>query len=481
MTFFRSALTVLFRRIVGVYFREIEILGEAPSKAVGGRLFVSNHVNAIIDPILVLTTARCEISPVAKTTLWKVPGFRSLLNAVDAVPIARRVDDPKKTGGSNDKVFEHVARWLNRGGNILIFPEGTSHNEPHLTPLKTGAARMLLQAVSGAEAPRLTFQSVALEFDDREKFRSRVLLIYGPVRNVSDYVEGAPQPKPNIAAPSPIAQSTGSAQSPAVATTLVAALSPIASTDGIVAPPVAPPPNETFIEKITEQIRADLSELLVEGATWDERRLITRVAEMLANEAGERTLGSFNEIGRKVEASRKMLGGDVKTYQTIQRAVSDYYGQLHALGLKDEDICHKKTLKMASLVSGLLLLFSAPFAAIGMLLYAPPYWIIFLIASRIKSRDETSTIKLGLGLVLYPLWFFSLIVAIALWARSPWNWACLAMCVVTPAIAIYWLDKTPGMKRALRVFLPRKGLTRATLGRETAMALIKKTQQTLGL
>ena len=66
---FRRGLVWAFRRIIGVYFREIEVLGEAPPKGTRSRVFVSNHVNGIVDPILVLTAAPCDISPVAKSTL----------------------------------------------------------------------------------------------------------------------------------------------------------------------------------------------------------------------------------------------------------------------------------------------------------------------------------------------------------------------------------------------------------------------------
>ncbi len=290
-----SALRWIFRRVVGVYFREIEVLGEAPPRATRGRLFVSNHVNGIVDPILVMTAAPCDISPVAKSTLWKVPGFRWLLDAVDAVQITRRADDPTKQGGSNDAAFDHVATWLRRGGNILIFPEGTSHNEPHLTPLKTGAARMLLRARDAAPEGRaadaappgdLTFQSVALEFDDREKFRSRVLLIYGPVRSAADF----------------------------------------------------PDSGDVFADNVTARIRSDLSELLVEGATWEERRLIARVAEMLAHDAGDPTLAGWNALGRQVAAARRALEADPARVESIRRAVTAYHAELDALGLTDADI-----------------------------------------------------------------------------------------------------------------------------------------------
>src|SRR6476620_6844494 len=105
---FRRGLIWTFRRIIGTYFRAIETAGNTPTADTGGRLFVANHVNALVDPILVLTTAPCAISPVAKSTLWKIPGLRWLLDAADAVPIVRRRDVPDKSASDNEAVFVRV-------------------------------------------------------------------------------------------------------------------------------------------------------------------------------------------------------------------------------------------------------------------------------------------------------------------------------------------------------------------------------------
>jgi 1-acyl-sn-glycerol-3-phosphate acyltransferase len=142
----RAALVWAFRRAVGIYFRRIDAVGNLPDEDTGGRVFVANHVNALVDPILVLTNAPCVISPIAKSTLWNIPGLRALLDQVGAVPIVRRKDDPNKKAESNDAIFDRIADSLGARQNILIFPEGTSHNEPHLIPVKTGAARMLARA-----------------------------------------------------------------------------------------------------------------------------------------------------------------------------------------------------------------------------------------------------------------------------------------------------------------------------------------------
>src|SRR5882672_3396433 len=133
----RGALVATFRGLMRLYFRDIERVGVPPGADVRGRVFVSNHTNALIDPILVLTDAACEISPVAKSTLWSIPGLRWLLDRAGAVPIVRRKDTPDKAASKNDEVFDKIAAHLCGGGNVLIFPEGTSHSEPQLAPLRT--------------------------------------------------------------------------------------------------------------------------------------------------------------------------------------------------------------------------------------------------------------------------------------------------------------------------------------------------------
>src|SRR5690242_13708163 len=98
----RAALVSTFRRIMRLYFRDIERVGQHPGADVRGRVFVSNHYNALIDPIVVITDAACEISPIAKSTLWNVPGLKWILDRAGAVPIVRRKDTPDKAAGSND-------------------------------------------------------------------------------------------------------------------------------------------------------------------------------------------------------------------------------------------------------------------------------------------------------------------------------------------------------------------------------------------
>jgi 1-acyl-sn-glycerol-3-phosphate acyltransferase len=383
----RPALLATFRRIIRLYFREIERIGEAPPADTTGRVFVSNHHNALIDPILVLTDAACEISPVAKSTLWGIPGLRWLLDRTGAVPLVRRKDQPDKAASANTETFAKIARHLADGGNLLIFPEGTSHSEPQLAPLRTGAARMLVAAEEQGGAPP-TFQAVALEFDARDDFRSRCLVLWGPVRRLRDV--------------------TG---------------------DG-----------EERVHAITAQMDADLRALLVEGATHDERLRIARVAEMLANDAGDGSLTGWSTIGRQVEAAAQLLqGADPALVQSVGARIDAYHGELARFGLTDAQLAAPRAAATKARRRWAMRAALAPLAVPGIALYAIPYFIPRLVARR-SDADAVSTVKLGTALLVYPLWAAGLVSASLVLVPPPLSLAAAAVVLASPFAALHWLD-----------------------------------------
>lgn len=384
----RTALLSTFRRVIRLYFRTIERLGEPPASDTRGRVFVSNHTNALIDPVVVLTDAACEISPVAKSTLWSIPGLRWLLDRAGAVPIVRRKDNATKDATANAEVFDKIAAHLGDGGNILIFPEGTSHSEPHLAPLRSGAARMLLAAEERKRVPP-TFQAVALEFDARHDFRSRCLVLWGPVREFAD----------------------------------------------------VPGDGEERVRAATSIMEADLKGLLVEGETHEDRLRIARVAELLATDAGDRTLGAWSDIGRQVGlASRTLRSVDARVVAQVVQHVDAYYAELERTGLDDAQVAGRsELLDDHAPVSAWKRAALAPLAASGFALYAIPYFLPRWIARK-ADPDATSTLKLGAALVVYPLWAAGLVAGSFALLPPPLSIAAAAIAVTSPFAALRWLD-----------------------------------------
>ena len=131
------------------YYAEIVVQGAERAPRTGPLLIVANHPNALIDPLLVGTTLSRRVLLTAKATLFENPALSALLHAVGVVPLRRAKDE----GGSaqvmaerNAEAFRSVTAALRRGGTVLIFPEGISHDAPAIAPLRSGAARIALQA-----------------------------------------------------------------------------------------------------------------------------------------------------------------------------------------------------------------------------------------------------------------------------------------------------------------------------------------------
>jgi 1-acyl-sn-glycerol-3-phosphate acyltransferase len=385
----RRALLATFRQVVRLYFRSVERVGDGPDASTRGRVIVANHQNALIDPIVVLTDATCEVSPIAKSTLWDIPVLRTLLDAVGAVPIHRRTDNPDKDVAANDTTFDAIGTHLRGGGNLLIFPEGTSHSGPRLAPLRSGAARMLAHAAH----PGLTFQAAALEFDDGDKFRSRCLLSWGPVRRFDD----------------------------------------------------VPGDGEEKIRATTALMQHDLAELLVEGDTPEERLLVARVAQLLAHDAGDRSLETWSSIGRRVELAHHTLARlDPARVDAVRQRVDAYHAALERLGLRDDQVVGGDAGPRTSHRLRLALL--APLAIPGMILYAVPYFIPRRVA-RSADLDAVSTYKLAAGLLVYPLWMGGLVAGSLAFLPSGWKLPGVLVSVLSPFAALAWLDAWDARQR----------------------------------
>ncbi len=107
----------------------------------GPVLLVANHPNSLLDPLLVAAVAGRPVRFLAKAPLfadWKI-GW--LIRAAGAIPVYRRADDPASMD-RNEEMFRAVHAALAGGAAVGIFPEGLSHSEPALAPLRTGAARI---------------------------------------------------------------------------------------------------------------------------------------------------------------------------------------------------------------------------------------------------------------------------------------------------------------------------------------------------
>ena len=165
------------------YYRDIEITGTDLIPTTGPVLLAANHNNALVDALVVMACVDREVRLTAKATLLNHPITRAIVHLAGVVPLRRRRDETgdetSPTSDRNAEAFAEVTAALSAGAMILIFPEGVSHSHSTLAPLRTGCARMALQAAA-AGVRGITIVPLGLTFEQKGTPRTRVALAVGP-------------------------------------------------------------------------------------------------------------------------------------------------------------------------------------------------------------------------------------------------------------------------------------------------------------
>ena len=139
--FFRNLISTGLR----VYYKKITVSGLEKFPMNKPVMTVSNHPTGLMDVFLVLYHIKKQIKFTAAGSLFKDKLQASFLTSAGAIPLYRHKDTPNEMAKNEDS-FENCFQELESGGAIGFYPEGTSHPEPWVNPIKTGAARIALQA-----------------------------------------------------------------------------------------------------------------------------------------------------------------------------------------------------------------------------------------------------------------------------------------------------------------------------------------------
>src|ERR1051325_2391175 len=174
----RRVIVALVRLALRIYFRRIEVTGLEHVPRDEPVIFVLNHPNALVDPVFLLCLAPRPVSFLAKAPLFRYPVIGYLVKELDVLPVYRRQDEGEDVS-KNQETFVAARKLLARGGTIGICPEGVSHDEPGLRPIKTSAARNSLAAVSTGEVSNLKIVPAGLYYTSKTSFRSDALLYLG--------------------------------------------------------------------------------------------------------------------------------------------------------------------------------------------------------------------------------------------------------------------------------------------------------------
>jgi glycerol-3-phosphate O-acyltransferase/dihydroxyacetone phosphate acyltransferase len=416
----RRIIVAILRFAMRVYFRRVEVVGLEHVPRKSPVIFVLNHPNALVDPAFLLSLAPRRVSFLAKSPLFRMPVLGYFVRAMDSLPVYRRQDKGEDVS-KNREMFVAARALLARGGTIGICPEGVSHDEPRLRPIKTGAARIALGAVSTGEVSDLKIVPAGLYYTSKTKFRSAVLLYFG---------------KPIEVAP---AEMDAEGNPPRVA-----------------------------VRELSDRIEGALREVMLDAEHEEALQTISRAERIFSSEPDDEGSESLAE---ELELQQRFA----KAYQVLQERAPDrlrrlevrmsrFETELIEAGVDPDDLSPpSSTLDVfAHLLSRVLLfmLLIAP-AVLGFLVHYPAYRLGGYLATRISRDDDdvVSTVKILSAMLLFPLTWLA--VAMAGYKLEGWTLALLAVLLIPAAgyVAILFFegfDKFLGGVRALAFFLVRR-------------------------
>ncbi|MEJ7618617.1 MAG: lysophospholipid acyltransferase family protein [Pyrinomonadaceae bacterium] len=420
----RRIICFILRLALRIFFRRLEMAGAERVPATGPVIFVLNHPNGLVDPAFMLCLAPRRVSFLAKSTLFRMPVVGYFVRALDSLPVYRRQDAGADVA-RNRETFTRCRELLARGGTLAICPEGVSHNDTYLRPLKTGTARIALGAVSSSdERLDLKIVPVGLYYTAKTAFRSSALIYFGEPLGVEAIKLGAD----------------------------------------------AEPPPEA-VRELSNRIEAALREIVLNAEHEQALDTVARAERIFSS--SDDTDGQGQTLERELKLRRRFVEGydflrahAPRRLESLDARITRYEAELHVLQLGPQDLtaaaAHRsRTLARYLLTRTLLFALLAPCAAVGLFVHYPAYRFVGSLAKRLAKRDTDvlSTFKIAAAMLFFPVTW--LLLAIAARSLSGWPAAMVTLLVAPLAgyAAILFLeefDRFIGGARALTFFFTRR-------------------------
>jgi 1-acyl-sn-glycerol-3-phosphate acyltransferase len=375
-----------------------------------------------MDRLVVAAHRRDSVAFLAICTFFQGAFMKWLMAHSHSIPIYRRQDaegedsgaqvSPEELARRNEATFGRSYDYLDQGGTIMIFPEGTSVSERRLRPLKTGAARIALGAAARHNfSQEVQILPVGINYFDPSSFRSDVLLnVALPIR-AADYAA-------------------------------TYARDPVAAAD-----------------ELTEEIRRRLEENLVITRDAAEDELVQQVertfGEHLAPDDEETLYDNFQLSRTLSEAIIYFEKHDPARLQEVRAKLADYLRGLHELGLTDDALesGKKGSRWLRGAKTAAMLAVGFPVYVYGAVNNYLPYKIPAVIARRAtKDVEFVAPILMVTGMITFSIAYASQIALMQYFVQD-WRLTTLyALSLpLTGFYALYYWNNLQARRQRLRV------------------------------
>lgn len=164
-----------------LFFRHWKVIGrEDFPKGKKPVIIVSNHQNALMDPLLCCVAAPRQLHFLTRADVFKNKLFRKVVFAMNMLPVYRQHDKVDDMSGKNQQTFETAVGRLENGAVVGIYPEGNHGNQKHLRPLKKGLARLIeIAANESDQLEEIELVPVGIDYSEYDDARAGLAVNFG--------------------------------------------------------------------------------------------------------------------------------------------------------------------------------------------------------------------------------------------------------------------------------------------------------------
>jgi glycerol-3-phosphate O-acyltransferase/dihydroxyacetone phosphate acyltransferase len=382
---------------------------EAPVDPAGGLaldgpvIYVGNHPNGLVDPGLLFILVRRRITFLAKAPLFALPVLGQVLKGLDALPVYRK-QDAGQDMARNEGTLSAAVDALVSGRAITIFPEGKSHSEPQLAELKTGCARIALEAVRRGAPVRIV--PVGITYAQKNLFKSRVHVEVGAPLSAAGWSAGDEDER-------------------------------------------------EAVRGLTKAIADALQAVTLNLEAWEDLPILETAEALYALEQGE--AGGDVERQRAFARGMALLRAEQPArFEALKTALASFRQRLALVQVTPRELRFEYRPATVSwfIARNLLWLVALPLWLAGMALFVVPYWVPLALVKATKADvDVESTVKVLAITLVAPLWW-ALLVGLAWWhGGAAWGVAALAGAPPLALFTRYYFERRLAAVRNARVFL----------------------------
>lgn len=351
-----------------VFYRSIVVEGKENIPRKGPLIIAANHPNTFMDPLLIAAFVKQRVGFLANGGIFRNKIMAAVLNYLHVIPIYRKKDLKPGEAANNQKFFNKTVVYLNGNGTFMIFPEGSSFYEYKLREIKTGTARIAFQFQKENQfAKGLKIMTVALNYSDAIKFRSKVMLTYNKPIEIDGY-KSLYEEDP-----------------------------------------------EKAVRVVTAKIEEELVEQLVIADTPERETLLRRIQKIYADYwIGDKRFKSKNKVEMEIRiALSKAIAyfSDhlPKEYSEIEQKVNAYYEKADSVRvtqnlISDAYVGSSAHFIFIQYIFGLLL--GLPFFLMGFLTHFVPVSISQYLSNIPKDIEYRAPILMGVATLLIPFFYF---------------------------------------------------------------------------